>query len=237
MVLEILVLAIIIFYNICWILLAALFIESSVGFDVLEVIIFMFYSLSCLIVLTALILNVFCIFCLLYVFTAVLKGPKTPQVKLFISIVVVVIDCSVSIITFLSLSTTCFAYNTCNGFVMVFVSNTLCLSLFMFLVSVLTFSANMWWCNCCTPNGAPPVPNAATPLIREREQPRQQLRAEGSGQHNGLLEGGQRNNGSLEQSQRNTSSLEGSNSGSSTTSYNPLEMSDCKASTPLLESV
>ena len=42
-VLEILVLAIIIFYNICWILLAALFIESSVGFDVLEVIIFVLF--------------------------------------------------------------------------------------------------------------------------------------------------------------------------------------------------
>ena len=190
-ILEILALVMMISYNMSGILLAMLF-EASVEFSVLKFFILMYYSLSILIVLLAIIFNVFCIFC---VFMVVLKNHKKSQVKLFLSIAMVVIDCSVSITTFLVLFMTCFAHNACNGLL---ISNILCVSLFVILVSLLTFSRDLWWCNCRQSNSAPAAPNAATPLIRDREAEEQR-----------------------------TGLLTGSNSGSSTTSYNPLEMSDC----------
>ena len=99
------------------------------------------------------------------------------------------------------LSTTCFAYNTCSGFVSVFVSNILCVSLFVVLVSVLTHSRDVFWCcDCCCSNRAPDgrPPHSTTPLLSGREVEQQYTR-----------------------------SLEGSHSGS-TTSYNPFEMPDCR---------
>ena len=84
---------------------------------------------------------------------------------------------------------------------LLFVSNILCISLFVVLVSVLTHSRDFFWCcDCCCSTGASDgrPPHSTTPLLSGREVERQYTR-----------------------------SLEGSHSGS-TTSYNPLEMSDCR---------
>ena len=199
---EIVAVVMILFYNMCWIIMTVLFIESSVHFSVLKIVIFTYYFLSLLIIAVTFILNILCIiFWLLYAFVALLKSPKKTELKLFLLLAVIVLDCSISLGSFLILSTTCFAYNTCSGFVSVFVSNTLCVSLFVVLVSVLTHSRDVFWCcDCCcstrAPDGRPP--HSTTPLLSGREVERQYTR-----------------------------SLEGSHSGS-TTSYNPFEMSDCR---------
>ena len=155
LILEITAVIMIVVYNICLI---------SFLFNFLSYIIILIQVLLLLFSLTSFIIQIFSIICLLLFGCKTVRlrtSTKRLWIKLFLLATIVVLDSIISAVSFIVNLTTCILNGNCTSPVFGSIANFVCIFVLVTIVTVLTYPREVW---CCCYR-RPANPNVRTPLL------------------------------------------------------------------------